>query len=258
LDFLSACARVFLSRRRSIPSCPQTPVYFGAGFCHPSFAASCRLDTYRCSLKFHLLTAAFHEELVEYFRYVPDQVALVAIDPLWLSISECEPQKTVGIEDECISGSPDSEQREVRNPSKKQPRSLGFLTAQQQILTLDDHPAWLSGRLKAVAAVLKNLVIFLGNAEAEGQIDASLAAAVASASGLPLLEWLNAHRSQFIPKLVQQSVADGSRTGAEEEAAASAASKPIADDGIKFGRRAEDNQTVRAASRSIRPRSTGS
>jgi two-component system chemotaxis sensor kinase CheA len=201
------------------------------------------LDTYRCSLKFHLLTAAFHEELVEYFRYVPDQVALVAIDPLWLSISECEPQKTVGIEDECISGSPDSEAERSPESIEEAAALTRLLTAQQQILTLDDHPAWLSGRLKAVAAVLKNLVIFLGNAEAEGQIDASLAAAVASASGLPLLEWLNAHRSQFIPKLVQQSVADGSRTGAEEEAAASAASKPIADDGIKFGRRAEDNQT---------------
>jgi len=127
IGFLSACARVFLSRRRSIPSARQTPgLLWGRVLPSEPLPPLAGLDTYRCSLKFHLLTAAFHEELVEYFRYVPDQVALVAIDPLWLSISECEPQKTVGIEDECISGSPDSEQREVRNPSKKQPRSLGF------------------------------------------------------------------------------------------------------------------------------------
>jgi chemotaxis protein histidine kinase CheA len=201
------------------------------------------LDTYRCSLKFHLLTAAFHEELVEYFRYVPDQVEIVAVDPLWLAISECEPENRVGIENDLVSGSPVSEPERSQESIEEAAALTRILKVQQQILASDDHPAWLSGRLKAVAAVLKNLAKSLGNAEVEGQIETSLAAAVASASGLPLLEWLNAHQGQFTSKLVAQSTANGSRANAEEETAASATSKPTADDGIKFGRRAEDTQT---------------
>jgi two-component system chemotaxis sensor kinase CheA len=201
------------------------------------------LDTYRCSLKFHLLTAAFHEELVEYFRYVPDQVEIVAVDPLWLAISECEPENRVGIENNLVSGSPVSEPERSPESIEEAAALTRILTAQQQILASDDHPAWLSGRLKAVAAVLKNLANSANNAEAKGQIEASLAAALASDSGLPLLEWLNAHRSQFTAKLVPPSAANGSRANAEEETTASATAKPAADDGIKFGRRAEDNQT---------------
>ena len=46
------------------------------------------LDTYRCVLDFHLLAAASRQELAEHYRYVPDQVRIVAIDPLWLVIPE--------------------------------------------------------------------------------------------------------------------------------------------------------------------------
>lgn len=57
------------------------------------------LDTYSCALKFHLLTAAPQEELAEHFRYVPDQVSIVAVDPLWLVIPQ---------------GNPDPDKAEVR------------------------------------------------------------------------------------------------------------------------------------------------
>jgi len=201
------------------------------------------LDTYRCSLRFHLLTAAFREELVEYFRFVPDQIEMVAVDPLWLAISEREPGNRAGIEDDFVSGSRVSESNRSPVSIEEASALTWILTAQQQILALDDHPAWFSGRLKAVAAVLRNLAGSKGNAEAEGQIEASLAAALTSASGLPLLEWLNAHRSQFTSSLVAESAANGSRAKAEEEPAASDPSKPTADDGVKFGRRAEDKQT---------------
>lgn len=46
------------------------------------------LDTYSCLLDFHLLTAAPHKELAEYFRYFPDQVEISAVDPLWLVIPQ--------------------------------------------------------------------------------------------------------------------------------------------------------------------------
>jgi len=74
------------SGRRSLPSRPPD-TWPALGRVLPAEPLPLlRLDTYRCSLNFHLFTAAFHEELVEYFRYVPDQVEMVAIDPLWLSL----------------------------------------------------------------------------------------------------------------------------------------------------------------------------
>jgi two-component system chemotaxis sensor kinase CheA len=44
------------------------------------------LDAYRCMLNYQLLTAAPGEELDEYYRYVPDQVRRVAVQPLLLAL----------------------------------------------------------------------------------------------------------------------------------------------------------------------------
>jgi two-component system chemotaxis sensor kinase CheA len=52
------------------------------------------LDTYRCMLEFHLLTTAPLEELNEHFRYVPDQVEIVRVDPKWLSLTEERPEES--------------------------------------------------------------------------------------------------------------------------------------------------------------------
>jgi two-component system chemotaxis sensor kinase CheA len=120
------------------------------------------LDTYRCSLKFHLLTAAFHEELVEYFRYVPDQVELVAVDPLWLTISGMQIRKQSERRRSCCRIAGFLRQQGSPESIEEAAALTRLLTAQQQILALDDHPAWLSGRLKAVAAVLKNLANSIG------------------------------------------------------------------------------------------------
>ena len=45
-------------------------------------------DTYRCAVRFHLLTAASSEELAEYYRYLPDQVEISAVAPLLLVIPQ--------------------------------------------------------------------------------------------------------------------------------------------------------------------------
>jgi len=195
------------------------------------------LDTYRCSVKFHLLTAAFHEELIEHFRYVPDQVEMLVIDPLWLTLSERKSEDTSNSPNG-ISGSVEESSREAIEKAAALTR---ILTAQQQTLALDDHPAWFSGRLEAVATVLKNLANSVGNTESASQIEAAFAKALASASGLPMLEWLNAHQSQFTAKPVSHSDASIDQNSAVEEVAASTTVQ-AADDGVKFGRRAEDNQ----------------
>ena len=218
----------------------QTPgLLWGSALPSEPLPPLAELDTYRCSLKFHILTAAFHEELAEHFRYVPDQVEMVAIDPLWLAISESKTESKCDYLAEKLSSDEESSPEAI----EKAAALLCILQSQQQILALDDHPAWLSGRLKAVASVLKNLANSVGNADAEDQIEASLAKAQASASGLPLLDWLNAHQSLITTKVVRQSAASESRNNAGEESPASDPAKAAVDDGVKFGRRAEDNQS---------------
>jgi len=206
----------------------QTPGLLWGGIL-PSepFPALTELDTYRCSLKFHLLTAAFHEELAEYFRYAPDQVEFVAVDPSWLAISELKPERG----ENCSSESIEATTALAR-----------ILAAQQKILALDDHPDWQTGRLKAVAEVLKNLAKSAGNPELEVQIEAALAAALASASALPLREWLDVHQDQFTAKFVPCSAVNQSESNSEEKTtdATNAADMRAEVDGIKFGRRAED------------------
>jgi two-component system chemotaxis sensor kinase CheA len=63
----------------------QTPnLLWGCLRSRETFPPLAELDTYRCVLDFHLLTAAPREELANYFRYVPDQISYLAVDPRWL------------------------------------------------------------------------------------------------------------------------------------------------------------------------------
>ncbi|MDO9106296.1 MAG: chemotaxis protein CheA [Methylovulum sp.] len=49
------------------------------------------LDAYRCVLEFHLLTTAPREQLDEYYRYVPDQVLMIPVTPLFLALPQGDP-----------------------------------------------------------------------------------------------------------------------------------------------------------------------
>jgi two-component system chemotaxis sensor kinase CheA len=65
----------------------RTPgVKWGSIVEREAFPALVDLDTYRCVLNFHLLSTASRQELAEHYRYVPDQVRIVLIDPVWLVI----------------------------------------------------------------------------------------------------------------------------------------------------------------------------
>jgi len=57
------------------------------------------LDAYRCVLEFQLLTAAPRHDLEEHYRYVPDQVAIVAVDPWLLVIPQGDPNGGAVYED---------------------------------------------------------------------------------------------------------------------------------------------------------------
>ena len=54
----------------------------------PSFA---ELDAYRCVLEFHVLTSAPRSVLEEHYRYMPDQIHIVAVDPWFLVIPQGNP-----------------------------------------------------------------------------------------------------------------------------------------------------------------------
>ena len=57
----------------------------------PSLA---QLDAYRCVLDFQMLSSASEADLLEYFRYMPDQVTIVAVPPLWLVLPQGLPGAT--------------------------------------------------------------------------------------------------------------------------------------------------------------------
>lgn len=49
------------------------------------------LNTYRCVLDYHLLALATVEALAEHYRYVPDQVRILAVEPQWLIVPQGDP-----------------------------------------------------------------------------------------------------------------------------------------------------------------------
>ena len=300
------------------------------------------LDTYRCLLDFHLLTAASREELAEYFRYIPDQVDISAVHPLWLvipqgdldgspveadflvdatrlleagdtaalkqraqtaldcsrdgswfasvlrwllclldtdenidgmaqnsralrlliqSIATATPPDWTGSDSSgsisaklsgCIAEAPpDANSPEVL-PQDDQAAFNQILAAQRQILLLDDQPAWHTGRLKAVAAVLANLSQAVGNRSARSEIQSALDKSLSTGRNAPLLAWLDA-RNNRQPEPCLACLPGGNDHGEAGQVDGSAQASPAsknspdkapADEEIKFGRRGEDSLAV--------------
>ncbi len=123
-----------------------------------------------------------------------------------------------------------------------------ILAAQRQILALEDRPAWHTGRLRAVAAVLTQLSRRTGDASRPSTVQAALAETLATGSNEPLVAWLDACGNlEAVPAQSPLPPASRERGGAEQlSIAANAPSPPdrpaqaSAEDGIRFGRRAED------------------
>jgi two-component system chemotaxis sensor kinase CheA len=229
-------------------SARQTPgLLWGRVFAPEPLPLLGDLDTYSCLLGFDLLTNAPREELDQYYRYLPDQVEIIAVPALWLAKEQDEmngPSHASSTANPALSRSEDDETAFNR-----------ILAAQRQILLLDDRPAWHAGRLKAVAAVLANLSQAVGETSARNDIQVALAEALSTGHNTLLLAWLDACLDAH--KTIQPesglSCAFGSKGGplnAQVEAVAdtspnseSAAVNALAEDGVKFGRRAEDSHT---------------
>jgi two-component system chemotaxis sensor kinase CheA len=194
------------------------------------------LDTYSCALEFHLLATASGEELAELFRYVSDQVKIVKVDLLWRAIPEDGPACAAKVEPIEIPSIVSEEESSALE---------AILSAQRQILGLDDQPAWKAGRTRAVAAVLRNLSQGLGLEAAASDIEEALSASLAAGHGAPLLQWMEKHRENLAHSPKQSESAMTSNGLPAQEAATSSmpageTATPAADESIKFGRRAED------------------
>jgi two-component system chemotaxis sensor kinase CheA len=283
------------------------------------WAPLAELDAYRCVLEFQVLTSASREELVELYRYVPDQVSMVAVPSSYFVIPQGDPNGGPVYDDFVVdalqqldAGRLDALKQAVltmlhlSNPDlwfssalrwllvlldstpqniqalRSLVESLRTLTApdwsavsvidatlqlevpaeptselaaifamQRQILLFDDQPAWLAGRLKAVATVLINGCKATGDATAQVQIEMALALALENASSAPLLAWLDARgnpqdagtratpvATPDFPQLIQEPV--------------SLDNPPTLDETPTFGRRAEDTAGLSAGPKSIK------
>jgi len=303
------------------------------------------LDAYRCVLEFQVLTAAPHEALLELYRYVPDQVTMVAVpacnfalpqgDPnggpvyddfvvdaldhldagrldalrqaaqtmlhlsnpdLWLSSalrwlllmldtapqtpqalrclieslrtlsapdwSTVTPEQALQDPSEAAEAAlPDTKNTPQNAPASVQtnaqtPEVSALFAAQRQILLFDDQPAWLAGRLRAVASVLVNCCNASGEVGAQAQIEAALAQALAQASSAPLLAWLAARENLapathvfVVPVPVPVQVSPIVQAPVD---AAPADAPVVLDDVPIFGRRAEDVASASTGSKSLK------
>lgn len=123
-----------------------------------------------------------------------------------------------------------------------------ILAAQRQILALEDRPAWHTGRLQAVATVLTHLCQMAGNPSAASGIQTALAETLSTGRNAPLLAWLDARENlqlasviPYLPPARERGGAGLATPGANAATASEDNSgKTPPDDGMKFGRRAED------------------
>jgi two-component system chemotaxis sensor kinase CheA len=236
-------------------SARRTPgLLWGCAKPREAFPALAELDTYRCVLDFHLLAVAPHEELAEHYRYVPDQVTIVRVDPAWLAI-------------EAVDGAREaSEKRLTAFSTKASSDALpvddavameAILSAQRRILLLEDRPAWLAGRLRSVATVLANVAGLWGDTSAEDRLETALEQALAAGHGAPLLEWLDtrpiADIDQPLPHPASTPIPVGLLAGSSKDEPGVPArdqapaveqelgtDQTTSEEGVKFGRRAED------------------
>ena len=227
----------------------QTPrLLWGSATAAESLPALAELDTYRCLLEFHLLTTASREELDEHFRYVPDQVRITQLTPRWLADPEAALKQSEAANTAAAKPASQGATAKPAQPVEEQMAALdAILTAQFEILQLEDRPDWFAGRLRAVAAVLRNVTRAAGDRNATGELEAVLAECLETGQPALLHLWLEASREKLMAghaaQLAEAPALLAPPSERQEEIKASQETdiaKPPADEGVKFGRRAED------------------
>ncbi len=187
------------------------------------WASLTTLDAYRCNLVFTMLVAATEAEIAEHFRYVADQIAVTLVDPSELDTSEDGPKKPASqtISDESLKGMLGLENTKLL---------ASIIATQRQIFALTDTPSWLAGRLRAGAATIVNCHHSSGMPPPQQEIGVALTEALAHKSGKPLITWIDAEFGVEFGKIPASVIMDTPNTSTAS----------LAEDGPKFGRRAED------------------
>jgi two-component system chemotaxis sensor kinase CheA len=319
----------------------QTPdILWGNILAREPWPPLAELDAYKCILEFQILSAAPRKELDEHYQYMPDQVEISKVDPLFFVIPQGNPNggpvygdfiddvlphletgniaalKTAAetmlelsnpdlwlssalrwlillidsipenkaamhllIESLRTLTPPDwsaatslptdtSPDEKVIPASTSAPAEKTLLSdedaaaikvifaAQYQILSFDDKPSWLPGRLQAVAAVLVNCCKVSGDLNALDEIEEALEQSLRAASSTPLLTWLEIREGQQLVTNVESNsttrITAATPTTAPiakpVTAVEAASEQPVvatsADEGPRFGRRSEDAGTA--------------
>ncbi|HAL39945.1 MAG TPA: chemotaxis protein CheA, partial [Polaromonas sp.] len=126
----------------------QTPdVLWGRIVPRESWPPLAELDAYRCVLEFQLLTTAPREELAEYYRYVPDQVGIIAMDPWFLVIPQGNPNGGPVYEDFVADALQHLEVGDLE----------ALKQASQTMLQLSNPELWLSSALRWLIELLDRM-----------------------------------------------------------------------------------------------------
>ena len=198
------------------------------------------LDAYRCMLGFHLLTTATVGELVEYYRYVPEQVRILELHPQLLGA----PGELGGGAGSAGAGAAGNERWHQLNPEDAEALKA-ILEAQRQILALADRPVWLSGRLSAVACTLINCYLAAGDQTVQAGIQEALALSLAAGDGAPLLAWLASRDGSPADLSAAGQYAAPPAPVCATGPSADVVPGPI-DEAAKYGRRAEDQGSAKS------------
>lgn len=136
-------------------------------------------DLYRCAVEFQILAAASAADLSEHFRYVPEQVRWTPFDPIEASPAEVSPAPRAN-----------PYWREPELPPEERSALSAILAVQRQVIESNAHPKGRAGRLRAAASVLERCATAVGDPSATARIGRALDLALADESGNPLLDLL--------------------------------------------------------------------
>ncbi|NEV64513.1 chemotaxis protein CheA [Thiorhodococcus minor] len=111
------------------------------------------------------------------------------------------------------------------------------VAAQREVLALSDAPAWLPGRIKAAAEALAGCLRAVDAMASLQSLEVATASALEARSGAPLLAWIEAC---FPADASIERGPVGLAAEPESPPPRAGAQRPVGEDEIKFGRRAED------------------
>jgi two-component system chemotaxis sensor kinase CheA len=177
------------------------------------------LDPYQCVLRFDLVTAASRAVLDDHFRYVPEQVAIVALTEQALGIAApLVKSHTAAAGGASAGGVTAGSKPPVGGTAAPGGAAVAcvdaIIGAQLTALGLPDAVTWLPGRLAAIAATLSGCLRSTGREALLPALEAARASALSAGSAAPLREWLTA---QMAVDAAAQEPASAAATDARAE-----------------------------------------